>query len=752
MPNVTANAIVADQVTVPKLDIEKELVAEDIVINGLSIEGDIADSQTALTEHIEDINTNTAPHLTPAEHKQMNGVLSRFSFSEGDMVPVTAIPPTLPAGSINWNTIQEFFARNCEPDTPSAPGKVYVSRVPYAVQTGDTEATIKYKWSKLARRSNVAEDRNDTYAYSSTDIILSPYEGLEAKLMDNVLPDGNPRQHAGSTDTTVGVDDYVGKEWAFWWGHCNYTYDEFGQKHITAFEDVAYPGHTFSETRQTGAFGPKFWFFCKPEKSQYTDGNGNLRWTTDTGEQDGQPFTQLWGISDTRWSELPEVKRNKLIELGITVNDFHIWPECLVWDKAQQTWLERPYWIHSAYCGGWGYDDITGEPTLVSKKNAVLRRNLTYQDFNAIYGAASNGKYPGIGRGGSACVQGFGLLFHIVKNATKYTQPDNVYKGMCNNTNVKFAAYADTAEAGYIFPVGPAGTSVSGIYKNTTVYLTANSYTDSKIDSVDRSISQQIGRVIDIKDVTFLSKTSSINGDPGEIVEMTAKCLILDPDTVQPFLVRTDAAQSSQLQESGIYAASNVLSAWALSGITDNILGKHDGQCYSNNSTRFSHRIQGTEFGVGASTIASDVIYIREPGVSVEFNGETIQTSDNFWVVLISDPLKPRLAGTDNPTLQVFLNAGYKVIAFVKNFSNSSTGVISAFLYNADLTQHGILHPTLTGSNGAYGFSDVTLQTYVTAKSAYIYWGHMGSGARAGVSEYGLQPFGGVSHINSARD
>lgn len=731
MPNVTANAIVADQVTVPKLDIEKELVAEDIVINGLSIDGDIADSQTALTEHIEDINTNTAPHLTPAEHKQMNGVLSRFSFSEGDMVPVTAIPPTLPAGSINWNTIQEFFARNCEPDTPSAPGKVYVSRVPYGVITTNAngQTTISYPWSQLSQGGSV-------------------YSGLKVKLMDNVLPNGNPRQHAGSTDTTVGVDDYVGKEWAFWWGHCNYTYDEFGQKHITAFEEIAYPGHTFSETRQTGAFGPKFWFFCKPEKSQYTDGNGNLRWTTDTGEEDGQPFTQLWGISDTRWSELPEIKRNELIELGITVNDFHIWPECLVWDKVQQAWVERPYWIHSAYCGGWGYDDITGAPTLVSKKNAVLRRGLSYQSLNAIYGAASGGFYPGIGRGGSAAVTGFCMLFDVIKNGTKFTQPSSVHTGMSSNYYA-YTAYNNTSAPGYIFPVAAAGTNITNFQKNATVYLVSNTgITSTGIPIANRSITMQVGRVIDIRDETFTVKTAAIEQEdgtylPGEELEVTARCIVLDPDTVQPFIVRMTTEDATALNNSGIYSSCRIINGFGMGGITDNVLGKHDGQCYATSSTQHTYRVQGTEYMPGAWICTADTVAIVGDGTPITIDGIPYIPGTDYKILMQCDPLKPRKrnysAVSGAVKVQDWLDAGYLPAGLVPNVNSSN-------VCNVTISSSGILIPILQGSmvqsnhiNHANGTGDYFFNDSSPAVAySVLYFGNLGDSTNCGTSYLGV--------------
>ncbi len=739
MPNVKATALVTDTINAPEMNVLMNVSAGDVKVKGTSIEDSIRGIDNDLQEHI----ANTDIHLTPETHSKTTSILSRFAFPDNDIpVAITVTPPPLPRNSIPWIAITELFSRACQDDTPKAPGNVFVSRVPYGVITTNASAqtTISYPWSELSQGGFV-------------------YSGLDAKIMDNA-----GLRHAGSTDTVEGVDDYVGKHWVFWWGHCNYTYDEFGQKHITAFEDVAYPNHKFSQDKQTGAFGPKFWFFVKPEKYQYTDGNGNQRWTTHEGTEDGQPFTQLWGISDTRWSELSDAKRTELMAHGITAADFHIWPECLVWDKVQQAWVERPYWIHSAYCGGWGYDDETGKPTLVSKKNAVLRRGLFYQNLNAIYGAASGGFYPGIGRGGSACVNGFGMLFDVIKNGTKYTQPSNVHIGMCSNFGRHYTAYSTTSEPGYIFPVAAAGTDITYFQKNSTVYLVSDtSWQVHQIPNSNRSVTMQVGRVLDIRDETFTSKTAAVEQEdgtylPGEEVEVTARCIILDPDTVQPFNVCATTADAAALNDEGIYASCKIINGFGIGGITDNVLGKHDGQCYATNSAQHTYRVQGTEYMPGGEICAADTVAIVGNGTAITVEGIPYTPGTEYKVILQCDPLKKRKQNYSAPGgavgLQDWLDAGYSSVGLIPNVTDS-------YIANITLSSAGILFPVLQGSlvqsnpmTSSNGTGD-QFQNNVSSAFAYSFFssGRLDSFANAGSAN--LRVLSSITASNwsySARD
>ena len=361
-----------------------------------------------LIDTIQDHVADSEAHLLGSDATEFRSILTKFTFPEGgDPIPTAPTPPPLPDEALRPQFFNTFFASRCQTGAYKAPGNVFVSRVPYAVLKNPTDTVADYLWTSMSAAVNDSSLNRDDFDAPS----------LPAKFMDNA-----GLQHTCSTDTVENVDDYNGVRWVFWWGHANYMKDdEFGTKHITAIKGSASPGHIFDKKKNTCAFGPKFWFFVKPEKYQFTDYNGRVRWTTDTGEEDGQPFTQLWGISDSRWTDLSEDRRTELKAHGITEADFHIWPECLMWDKIQQNYVERPYWCHAAYFAG--AQNAAGTGDIVSIENLPLRcKNLSYRNLNAAYGAAGSGGYPGIGCGGSACVQGFGILFDIVKNAEKSSQ------------------------------------------------------------------------------------------------------------------------------------------------------------------------------------------------------------------------------------------------------------------------------------------------------------------------------------------
>lgn len=286
-----------------------------------------------LLQHIGNGNI----HVTPEEHKLLlklvDAAYDKVSQEDKDSpIPPAPISIALPGGALKWRFFNEFFANRAQPDTYEAPGNVFVARVPYALNDADGNYDTTYIQPSI----NNISDQTPPAKFDK--------KKLAAKIMDNA-----GLKHKYATPTDPGVDDYVGKQWAFWWGYANYTTDKHGNKHIVAVEDHPKTGHYYSPKRNVCAFGPKFWFFVKKEKFQFTDSNGEERWTTDTGLENGRPITQLWGISDSPWCKLSEEKRTELRAHGITPDDFHVWPECLVWDGENNMLVERPYWCHAAY-------------------------------------------------------------------------------------------------------------------------------------------------------------------------------------------------------------------------------------------------------------------------------------------------------------------------------------------------------------------------------------------------------------------
>ena len=321
--------ILSGSLTLPSLDLKGNMGVKGELTIGTPTTGEykVGEHIEALVEGTKSHKEDSVVHLTSTERTSFNDITSRFSFDNtGKLIPTATVPPRLPAGSYSWQFFNDFFANRAEKGVYEAPGKVYISRVPYPQKVdGATNFDTTYLMSSVA---NIPDN---------TPVAKFDKAKLQAKLMDNT-----GLRHTCATDTNPGVDDYVGKQWVFWWGHANYITDEDGNKHITAVKDLPKMGRVFSRDKNVCAFGPKFWYFVKTELYKFTDSNGEQRWTTDDGTETGQPITQLWGISDSPWDKLSEEKRTELYAHGITASDLRIWPECLVYDSTLDTYIERP--------------------------------------------------------------------------------------------------------------------------------------------------------------------------------------------------------------------------------------------------------------------------------------------------------------------------------------------------------------------------------------------------------------------------
>ena len=677
----------------------------------------------ALIDTTQDHIGDSEAHLLGSDATEFRSILTKFSFPEGgDPIPTAPTPPPLPNAALRPQFFNNFFAGRCQAGAYKAPGNVFVSRVPYAVLKNPTDTVAAYLWTSMSAAVNDRNNNRDDFDAAS----------LPAKFMDNA-----GLQHTCSTDTVENVDDYNGVRWVFWWGHANYVKDEFGTKHITAVKGSASPGHVFDKKKNTCAFGPKFWFFVKPEKYQFTDYAGRVRWTTDTGEEDGQPFTQLWGISDSRWTDLSEDRRTELKAHGITEADFHIWPECLMWDKIQQNYVERPYWCHAAYYAGAQNAAGTGE--IVSIANLPVRRyNLSYRDLNAAYGAAVSNAYPGVGCGGSACVQGFGILFDIVKNAEKssqliHTGLTSMYSGEgATLNNYKAVASYATVTPGYIFPIDSNRTFEKhcSVYMDSRMFVSATSTSYRGPNSTQNGSSplQQVGRITAIEERTFYAFVD------GNVQQVTAMCLVIDPDTVEPFVTRTTGEECATLVAKGEYAACYVLQSFALSGETNAVICLHDGSCTSNTNYRHPYRVQGTEYAVGVHEVFADTVGVRGNGTdTVVIGGKEYIPDATKYIIFHCPGTTKRITGlaAGNATPSHWVNAGYEAVGF-------APAGVNAFGCNATLTQSGVAFVTMVGYGA--GVSKGTGDDYVqgTNPAAFLPGGASHDLNRAGSSDLRL--------------
>lgn len=684
-------------------------VAGRLSVNGTDVIKSISDQDTSLQAHSQ----NTTVHLTAAEHEKFNQIAQIFADVAADAptYPTTAVPST----AIPVNYFPEYYKAVAQPNYPlaAAPRRVYGARVPYAYKAAN--GTVVNTAPTIALAGNFFADN------------------MKAKLWDN-----ENLNHVCSTDTILGVDDYVGKEWAFYWQYGNYIKDEYGVKHITAIRGVtggtvATPSGTFNipafdQTQNIAAFGPIFWFAVKTEKFQQEDGT----WLTADGTENGSPISQLWVISDSPWSTVVSdgityegLDADTIAELedhGLTEEDFHVWPSCQVWDAATNSFTLRPYWCHSAFCGG--YDPASSQ-LVVSKLNAPLRNNLSYNNIIAFGNQAAVNP-------GKACVNAFGMLFDIVKNANKNSQ--QIHMGMSQNSQGATKATAAITTPSYLFPISGRGVFEVGCTVCLSGYNSAGTgalITNSSAFGYTTTNAIQYVRIAEIAKYDLTDPAAEIKSASGQL------CLRIDPATdtafpAKPFVVVTTKADQDALGSDVQYCAYATQGA-AIGGETMNggvsgtgVIGMHDGSVTSLTNQKHPYRVQGTEYLPGYWICAGDTVAVRGDGTTeLTIDGAVVTPTTMQMVILVCPDGKARLNSTSN-TLSPWITAGYVPSGVVD-------GTVSdKFIYNETISWNGVAYPVLAGSTSDQeGHGDKILISTNEAKE-FLSGGGLVDGSRAG--------------------
>lgn len=702
-------------------------------------------------------------------------------------LPVVPDNPVIPGTDriLSDKNIDVYLKQHCHPIYSVPQGKVYLSRVP---------------WGRKDVNGNI---QNGTSAIASGSLAAS-------KLMDNINPEtGVPLQHVPSTDTVLGSDDYVGREWPFFWQRCNYMADVYGVKHITAIEGTPTDNMSgeqaiFSEDKNTGVFGPKFWCVCALDLGKDTDGdwlthNGNkpvinygapwLDVQDPTSGDGGIPLYQLWGISDVPFDSLSDDRKLELIKHGIygpteetwehieqtrsqeykdalLERDIYtqdsngnyvltggyrlnLWSECKQWDpdanEGNGDWVERPYWVHSAYMGG--YAPGTASAEVVSKINVppynnVSQNTLVDKPYQYEYPEGWDPQTPLYAKHEGARVQAFGVLFDIVKNATKHSQ--GLHAGICNFDVAAQLATYDTAEKGRIFPTSNTSFVVGG-----TVRLWKTN-TSSEYTPGAKSLSNQWGRVIAIENRTFL--TNEIDEATGEYKQVTARCLVFDPDSCDEFYVRKTAAEVDALVEQGYQACCYGTMGPAMAGETyaggaarKGVIGKHDGSVVSRTDNKHAYRVQGTEYCTGHLMLCPELIAAKvssaSTGKPIEFaDGSVYNLKSSDYVYFYASPVIARKKGLSWTTTAPYHNAtGYVPVGVTP--SQTSNYAVNGWMD----TVWGVTYPVLLGSSSSQGHQDYFYAggnpgEYLTGCSLdpnYYQWGGGSNGGSLYVYVYG---------------
>ena len=381
-------------------------------------------------------------------------------------------------------------------------------------------------------------------------------------------------------------------------------------------------------------------------------------------------FWWKWDTSNAEYdlitiSDLPHP------ELGLVP-----WSEC---KKADGTIV--PWCIGSAYVSGVASD---GKPR--SQPGLKPERNQYHNSMIMDYQEKGDGYW-----GAGACRNTFQFIFNAIKGATKNSQ--SLFAGV-TTWNIQYEASIQSAENHTYFPVTnaqaaniPLGTCVSvgyggnnsGTANNDRGQATIHEYAD---------------------DVKVLRKEALPDG------ENTAIYLDIPDDA---------AFNTMPHVYDDTFSAPIILSSMhAVAGLTDSVIGHHDGSPVSNTDSKHPYRVQGREYLVGGYIVASDTVaYLNADGSRTVYTAEKGTMHSNNQETILS----------------TYKNAG--------TIPNSATGT-AANWYIGDLSldeNTAAWWPSAEGSGSTQGVCD----RYYAGGSVsdtlreYLQGGPLGDGSAAGV-------------------
>ena len=695
-------------------------VTGSLSVNGTDITATIAEQSAKIDAHIDNMNTATAPHMTVAEHEQFNKIAQLFADMEPDNSHLGYSSADIPTEAIPPRYFPTLFAEKAQDNWPStvAPDTVFGSRVPLAYT--DATGTTVNDYSSIAE---AVEQGSSLYTDINGDATV------EAKLWAN-----EGLQHTCSTDTEENPDDYTGngptltgRKWAFYWEYGNYVKDQYGIKHVTTIKGVPEgisiqkneAGDTFTTsefdiTNNTCVFGPVFWFACVEDK--------NLDLMVDVN---GTPtaYNQLWIISGRPWNAIDSTSslydgieypglsndnKSELQEHGITEADWHIWPECLVKDANGNDKI-RPYWCHSAFALG----AKPGSNGLYSVAQLPLRTDINFDRLNTMAVDENGVTYAASKCPGSASVNGFGMLFDIVKNATKNSQ--SIHSGFVSIPHGVMAATANYDNTVghenldyYLFPVNADATNLQRGMSIRLATVQISMYVVNY--NIDFTI--QHARV---KRVGKYDLTTGLPSDTGTMCIAVDKALNT-ANRLMPFVVYTPDNLPATLPENThvcCYAGpSPAMAGETMLGGEGGVLFKHDGAvCEFLQSTgdaagkvgTHPYRVQGTEYAPGANICAADTVAIKGDGATtVTINGVEYTPTSSQYVILQSKIGKSRyVTGQPANITDWISNDQYEAVAIVP----ASQGTV----LNTALSHTGVAYPTRTDGVAQNGVDTVNL-------------------------------------------
>ena len=381
-------------------------------------------------------------------------------------------------------------------------------------------------------------------------------------------------------------------------------------------------------------------------------------------------FWWSWDTSNAEY-DLITISDMPHPELGLVP-----WIEC---EKADGTVV--PWCIGSAYVSGNASD---GKPR--SQPGLKPERNQSHNSMITDYQEKGDGYW-----GAGACRNTFQFIFNAIKGATKNSQ--SLFAGV-TNWNIQYEASIQSAENHTYFPVTnaqaaniPLGTCVSvgyggnnsGTANNDRGQATIHEYAD---------------------DVKVLRKEALPDG------ENTAIYLDIPDDA---------AFNTMPHVYDDTFSAPIILSSMhAVAGLTDSVIGHHDGSPVSNTDSKHPYRVQGREYAVGAYIVASDTVIDLQ--------------ADYTKHVLVAPKGVPH-SSSDATIRSTYTQIG--TIPAAEAGNNADWWIGDAGLDEGT----GSWYPSAEGSSSSQGCGDRCYAGGATATSGlreYLQGGYSGRGAVAG--------------------
>lgn len=378
-------------------------------------------------------------------------------------------------------------------------------------------------------------------------------------------------------------------------------------------------------------------------------------------------FYWKWDTSNAEY-DLITVSDSPHPELGLQP-----WPECVKEDGTVLPWC-----IGSKYVSG-----IANDGLLRSQPNL---RPENYQSHNNMI---TNYQLKGEGYWGAGAVRNlFQIVFNAIKGATKNSQ--NLYQGV-TSWNFQYDASVERTTNETYFPVTNAQAENLIVGHCVEVgYGSNNNGTLNKYRGV--TTMRQYAHNVKILSIETLDDNN--------------KAVYLDIE---------DGFNTTPVQLTDELSSPIIMSSMhCYSGMTDSVLGKHDGSPISNTNAKYPYRVQGREYAVGGYIVASDTVmdnqsdyskkvYVAEKGTAHSNNDNTIRTT--------------------------YKEAGTIPASTVENNGDWWIGDVSVDM------DTGVWYPSAPGSSNTQGFGDRIYAggTGVTSGTrAYLQGGHLWDGSPAG--------------------